>query len=75
MNRNELIAEINKHADYLIKEDLLVSPNDEAFSVSILNELVEVGEKLPESTLLILFGLLVVFEIRHRNEKARSVMQ
>lgn len=75
MNRDELIAEVNKHADYSIKEGMAASPTDEVFSASILNELVEVGEKLPERTQVMLLGLLVVFEMRRRDDMARSVMQ
>lgn len=75
ITKEDIIAEVNLHVDDAIKEGFAPSIGDEAFSTSIIDELVSVGTELPESTKEILFGLLVVFEMRNRFARSSAVIQ
>lgn len=75
MTREELIAAVNKEVDEALQEGFQPSLGDEAFSDSIIHELINVGTDIPESTRELLFGLLVVFEMRNRVEKSNATLQ
>lgn len=75
MTKEEILALVKTEADEAIKEGFAPSIGEEGFSETIINELVEAGEELPESTRQLLFGLLVIFEMRHRNDVAHSTIQ
>lgn len=75
MTREELIAAVNEEVDDTLRDGFEPSIGDEAFSESIIHELINVGTEIPESTRELLFGLLVVFEMRNKIEKSNATLQ
>lgn len=66
---------MNEEVDDALRDGFEPSIGDEAFSESIIHELINVGTDIPESTRELLFGLSVVFEMRNKIEKSNATLQ
>jgi hypothetical protein len=66
MNRTEYLAFVKNVVEQAISEDMCADGTDEFIEDSILKELESFDAILPESTISLLCGLMVLFEIRRR---------
>lgn len=70
--REQVVAAISRHADHSIEQGMLAMGTDAAIEISLIDHLARLVERnisIPEETTMLLMGLLVVFEMRRRENQ------
>lgn len=71
--RKQVVDVIHQHVDYSIEQGMGAMGTDAALEASMIDHLARLVERnvsIPEETMMLLMGLLVVFEMRRRENQA-----